>query len=611
MVRATGPDPYIIFQPAAPTSPVSSIKLRIRPAPSMGRSAFFFVFFVPASAPPLEGFSESNVLVGQLSQTLPVWTVDWTLPQPSRAWRIDVPDGAEFQLEYLEVLGAQRMGAVAERSTWMFVLGAGAAVALLLIVYQLTRGPFPLADRSIRTVLIAALVAPLVVTTFLFPPFQGPDESAHWKIGLMFYRSTIEHEPAAYYLPDLLQTNGIPFHPEVKFPPARLRVETIPPEFNAAGMIATHQSLTTLYSYAHYISYPVLFVLSWLFPRVDSVQRALQLFYLARIVPAALMVALLYGLNRKYELPYTAWFFFSLPLVVQQFAIVTADTLLNAGAIIAVWLFLKSREQPSVRFAVPLVVLGVIVTYSKFIVAGVLLLPLLLVPYRRIPRRALIAGLGLALVLMIPAVYVFKELVLASLRTVGQLTSRAGEVDQQIRLFGTTAGLGKFADALTRYGRSAVTFETWSMPMGWLDVPLSPQHLSLIAASGYVAFMLDAWAYGPQIVRLIRTRLWEVALLMGVAVCGLAFAVVADGALFYLMNTPVGVGFINGLQVRHLFPAAIVALLLPLAVLAPSPVDGTPSRSAMVARTVAVVLLPLLLAARTIELAIDLLTRYW
>jgi hypothetical protein len=65
------------------------------------------------------------------------------------------------------------------------------------------------------------------------------------------------------------------------------------------------------------------------------------------------------------------------------------------------------------------------------------------------------------------------------------------------------------------------------------------------------------------------------------------------------------------MQMRHLFAAAIVAVLLPLAFLGRTPAVNPSGRAMMVANTIALVLLPMLFFARNVELAIDLFTRYW
>jgi hypothetical protein len=305
------------------------------------------------------------------------------------------------------------------------------------------------------------------------------------------------------------------------------------------------------------------------------------------------------------------WFFFSLPLVVQQSVVISADTLLNLGAVIATWLFLKSREEHNWGRNAALWVLCIAMIYSKFIVAGVLLLPILLIPYSRIPKLKMLIGVGL--VLVVPAVYVLGSVVLAAVRDVGHALNRLAEVNQQVALLGTAEGIRTFFAAVVNYSTEALSFEAWSGPLGWLDTPLSTRHVSLIAASGLLAVFLDTWAYGPQLADLLRSRAREVVLLASVGVAGLLFATVTNAALFFLMTTPVGADRIAGMQIRHFFPSVMVAMMLPLGVLRGRlPATANASlRPAIVADTVALVLFPLLFAARNVELAIDLLTRYW
>ena len=469
------------------------------------------------------------------------------------------------------------------------------------------------APRTIKTVLILALMVSLVIITFLLPPFQGPDENAHWMLGLKFYRSNIANEPATYYLPDTLETGYIPFHFSTKFRSARLGGGNSRPSADAHAMAASHEYLVGQYPYARIFSYPVTFVMSLLFPVVDTTQGALQLFYLCRLVPAVLIVGLLYALNRRYELPYTAWFFFSLPLVAQQSVVISADILLNTGSVLAVLWFLKLRKD--YRWALMLALCGLClwITASKFIAVSVLLLPLLLIPYRRLPRVKTLMVLALMLIMSVPVVYSLGGVVLAAIREWGSVANRTAEIEQQIAFVRTTAGIETFLLAALRYATQALSFEAWSGPLGWVDTRLTARHLSLIAVSGWLAIFLDVWAYGPQVLRLVRTRAGEMTALVGMAVGGLCFATVADAALFYLMTTPVGGDAIASMMMKHLFPAAIVGLLLPLAVLGPAAhdVDSSMAWPMMIANTLAVVILPLLLFARNIELAIDLLIRYW
>jgi len=606
ILTAIGPDPYITLEPAAEDPPVSALRMKIRPiSPAMGNN--FAVYFVPASG-PWQRFSDQHVVTATIDASLPDWTIDWTLPETARAWRIDLPEGAEFHLEYVEVRGARGLPTVAP---WIAIVSSGALIAMLLVLWQFLGRPIVPATQTIKSVLILSLIVPLAMFVFVLPPFQGPDENAHWKLALMFYRSSIAREPAAYFLPETLEIDAIPFHPERKFKPQTLRADNSPPVLNRQAMANQHQYLLKQYPYTHIISYPVVWMISLLFPFANTVPSALQLFYLCRIVPAILTVILLYVLNRKYELPYTAWFFFSLPLVVQQFVVVSADTLLNVGAIAAVLLFLTLRERSSRLLTAVLWALCLGITYAKFIAAGVLLLPLLLVPYRRLPRPKML--LVFAVLTSLPVVYLLGGVVLSAVRDVGRALNRLPDVEQQIALIRTWVGVKNFVGAMSSFAAQGASFEAWSGPLGWLDTPISPRHLSIITASCLVALLLDVWVYGPRLVHLLRKRTGEMTLLAGAALAALTFALVIDALLYYLMTSAVGSRSIAGTQIRHLFAAAIVAVLLPLAVLGPTVPEGNRSRgrSMMVANSVALVLLPMLFFASNVELAIDLLTRYW
>ena len=608
IVTAVGPSPYLVFEPVAPEASVESIRVGIRVLRQL-TDAGFYVYFVPATEP--EGtFSEDRKIRGVVSTTPERWAIAVDLPEPAGVWRLDIPPGAVFQVDYVELGGVQPAWS-SSGAPVASMLGLGALLTLGLLGVQMVSRRVVPTPRTIKAILVVALLGSVGLVVFLLPPFQGPDENAHWQLALSFYRGSVDVEPAAYYLPESLESGTIAFNTAARFDPNTLRTDTGSVGRSTGDRAARHTHLLEQYPYVRYHSYPVMWLLSLLFPVVTTIQQALQWFYLARVIPAVLLLALLYRLNRRYELPYTAWLFFSLPLVVQQFVVISADTLLNLGAVIAVVLFLRLRDRFSMPLLVALWAVGLAMTYSKFITGGVLLLPLLFVPFRRIPKPRLVIGVGA--LLLAPAVYVVGLVVLDAVRDVGTALGRSAEVEQQIGLLGTTAGLGAFSTALTRYVAEGTSIDSWAGPLGWLDTSLSPQHVAVLGASAMIVVGLDVWAFGPRIARLLRTRPHEVVLLTGVAAVALVFAVVANSALFYLMTSPVGADQIYGMQMRHLFPAAILAVVLPLALLGrPDQTDAsTPGRSDLVAATAAVVFLPLLLAAQQIELAIDLFTRYW
>jgi hypothetical protein len=620
-IRVVGADPFIVLEPPAAGFRISSVEMVIRPAIKLFPREFGGSF-VPAQAAS-RGDVPVRIAVRVLEGLQPLapgvtysldrqyWTLKWNLPEAARTWRIDLPPGADFRFDSVEVRAERTLLAEIASKPWLRIVGAAVPVMLLLLTWQSFGRTVVPEPRVIKAVLVLALMIPLLIVTFLLPPFQGPDENFHWKIGLMFYRTSITQEPAAYFLPEALETAAIPFHQDAKFQTAKLRVNEPPPGSDAQAMAASHRDLIRQVVYARLISYPVMFATSWLVPRVESIPDALQFYYLSRLIPAVLVVALLFALNWRYELPYTAWFFFSLPLVVQQSVVISADTLLNIGSVLAVLWFLKLREHYRWPLMVALCVLCISIAVSKQIAGAVLALPLLLVPYRRLPRLKLL--LGLAIIVSVPMAYLLAVNAVEELRQYSVVLNRPGEVNQQLAFLQTPGGIKTFLLATARYARGALSFDAWAGPLGWVDTRLSPTHLSLIAASGWLAIVLDVWAYGPQVVRLARSRTREMAILISVAVGGLCFATVADAAIFYVMTSEVRSPFIASMMMKHLFPAAILAVLLPLAILESPEVDGTHwrVRPMTIANTIAIVLLSALFLARNIELAIELLKRYW
>jgi hypothetical protein len=158
----------------------------------------------------------------------------------------------------------------------------------------------------------------------------------------------------------------------------------------------------------------------------------------------------------------------------------------------------------------------------------------------------------------------------------------------------------------------------WAHPLGWLDTNLSSAHLRLIAASGLIALFLDAGRAIRAWPGLLRDRKGELAWVVGVVVAHFAFLSLSMCAILYVAWSPPHADSIWGFQVRYLFPSAILALVLPgmLKNVEPTSEDrlrssGDPGLFEWASNTLAMVLLPLMLFARQIELVVDLLTRFW
>src|SRR5215203_5930918 len=93
------------------------------------------------------------------------------------------------------------------------------------------------------------------------------------------------------------------------------------------------QWLEANYPYVRFYVCPFVFVVSALFPHVETTEEALVFLYACRLFPAVLLIVILLAADRAFDLPFMALFFFSLPLVMQQAVIVSADTFLNLGAL--------------------------------------------------------------------------------------------------------------------------------------------------------------------------------------------------------------------------------------------------------------------------------------
>lgn len=465
--------------------------------------------------------------------------------------------------------------------------------------------------RGVKRLLIIGILGSATVTGLLLPPFQGPDETAHWKIALSMYRAKApQREWQAYSLPEILNVYPLIFHSEIQLDARKLR--RIPEPFTPDRNPPDRKH----YSYVRPHSYPVVAFVSMFFPRVQSLRQALLFYYICRFVPIVLLGVLLLLLNRHLELPYAALFFFSLPLVLQQFTVISADTLLNVGTAAAAVIYLRLLDRPSLPWLAALWTLTLLIVASKFTVGAVLLLPLTVTPLgalRRHRKLAVVVGL-IAIAVTVFAVPRFVHGVLQAVRDTGAARQRLAEVEAQIASVQTEVGLHAFGLGYCTVLARLVSVAAWSGPLGWLDTFLDVQHVALIATFGLLAVLLDLERFGPRLLDLWRRRRRRVLAFAGLVVVSAFSITFLNAFLFYLMVSPVGGCFIAGTQVRHYFPTAILAFILAAALLreaAPPPTDEPGSRWPRVTETLAVVGLPLLLVARTIELTIDLLVRYW
>jgi hypothetical protein len=154
----------------------------------------------------------------------------------------------------------------------------------------------------------------------------------------------------------------------------------------------------------------------------------------------------------------------------------------------------------------------------------------------------------------------------------------------------------------------------WVNSAGWLDAKLSQFHLNVLMIMGGACLALDALRCAPACRRLWRTRRAELLTVAAVPLAVFLVTLGTMGMLLFIGETPPGATELGGFQVRYLFPALLLAFFLPLQLAAreaPPSAAPTPLPWTRLLWTAAWAFLPLFLAVRIIELAQDLLARYW
>jgi hypothetical protein len=576
--RAAAPNASFFVEPSTSDRRIGGLTLRVRPSRLFPPHAFLASPLVPADEAQGSGphFILKAARRGVVEAERGDWVVRWRLAWPASLVLVDVPEGAEFRLVALDVAEQPPPpGALARAALGLASLAMGlAAVLAAQALWPAAR----LTGRAVRGALLALVACGAVAVLFLLPPFQGPDEWIHWKTALALYRPGAEAEPALYFLPDALDPGyKVRFRPENPFEPDRLfaAVTREGPRGQAARV-----------AYANPLTYPAVGAVGLLFPRVETTAGALVFYYLCRAVPAAALLGLWWYANRAGVLGYTGLVLFSAPVVLQQATVVTPDTVPLLGAVLAGVLFAARWRRPDGRLTAGLWAACLLAAAAKPPFAGLLLLPLVFLPWRKLSPRlaaALAAGAVAAAALAV-------ALLPARYQTVLLDPGQA------------SAFLGRTWELLTSPEWLTAPFE----PLGWLDTYLNPRHRELVLLSAGAALLLDAAAFGPALLRGARAA-------PGRALGAAAALLAAVVSVFLLTALPLFVemaqpdAHLLGFQPRYLLPAAALAVMLPLALdpdaAAPGrwrPVDGA-----------ALAVLPLLFAARLVELARDLLFRYW
>jgi hypothetical protein len=608
VVELTGASPSFVV----PTSPaprgmrepaIRSLAFRFRLLRPLDVRPFM-LFVTPAARPPL---AATPVYVDQyrgiVRQDGADVKVTWHLPVAAASCRVrlavptfsllgfDLPaePGPLFRFVQIDVTEEASTPRWEDAPGSPLLLGRTLAAALLLAIVLLGVGwVWPaarLTSGRARGLLVGMVGLSGVAMLCLFPPFQGPDEYLHWMTGLSWFRPDAGGEPALFNLSETLEARRVAFRPDRPFPPQALHA---PP--SAEGL----QREDWVVHYATPVTYPAVGVVSLLFPHVETTSEALLFYYLCRALPLAVLVGLLALANRAGLMGYTALTFLASPLLLQQTVIITSDTLPNLGTVAACVLWAARLRRPDGRLTTALVAVCLATVAAKPpVYAGLLLLPLFFLPWRRVPY--LKTGLAVVTAATLAAVWALGR---GGVRAAATLT----DPDQ----------LKDFLDRCRGLVEGSAGLIEWFRPLGWLDTGLSERHEALIYASVAAGLALDLVTLGPGLARgLLRTP-GRAAALACTLLVNTAGAFLGMCFVMYVTYDHSGAGGIYGIQQRYFFPPLIAALLLPPALAAPPPDGGrgggAPARAAA---AVGLALMAVLLLARHVELIGDLLTRYW
>jgi hypothetical protein len=603
LLRCEAGDAYVTLKPFTGTPPRNLI-MRLKPLSPFDQQAFVMEY-LPAAEPDARfghRFPNPYLTRGTAQSKGSELQVEWTFPMAVRQCRLVMPAGASFRLLSFETFDAPPSPFLAGILLAAKLLAVGLLVAAVLLLVQASRPGLALGMAQAKNLILLFLIPLQVLVIFLLPPFQGPDEYRHWKAALAQFRRNPLQEIPLYNLHEVLETQDLVFHAENQLPAQRLRRDH-------GNRLPEEKPMRI--SYGTLFSYPVVGVVALAFPRVETVNEALVFYYLCRLIPAGLLDLLLYLANRRRQLPFLALAFFALPYVIQQYTVISTDTAAILGTLAAVLVYLSLVDRPGGWRLALLILLCLVVLLAKPpFLAGIFSLPLLRVPYRRVASKKVLVVAGiLLLALILAGAYIGLD----RLRSSGE--EEAANINAQLQSLTTAEGIQGFTEAcLGILSYKASGLETWFHPLGWLDTTLSQEHVLLLFTLIAVAMALDLVHVAPALPRVFLERKASALVHLAVILGNFLFIGLSACLVMFVLYTRVGEVTISGVQTRYFFPAAELALFLPLAVLLSSrlPEDCIPGiGKARLLPVLALGLLPLLFLAEGVQLAIDLLARYW
>jgi hypothetical protein len=588
---------------------VSSLHLRVRPL-SLFDKTRLVVYPVPAYLPHESVDKTINVreVRGQVSAWANgIWNVEFHLPTPASQLELALPVQAELELVQTDVQytfedpWVGMLNHVPSLVKWSYV---GLVIWWLVrwgpAAWPFHRLPRPrMNHRTARYLLLGFVAVQGIVLILFLPPFQGPDENVHWKAALGLYRTGATREPAAYLLPDLLAAEYPRWYCFIPFQGQLFRVDARNLDEEVKPIVV---------DYSNPCTYPLVGLLASWYPRIETTAEAVCFFYLCRLLPWLLGIILLAWMNYRGWLSYSLLVFISFPLVTQQLVVVSSDTITNWGTLAAGCVFVSAWRRPAPIKAISLTLLAVVVVLAKPpIYFGMVVLPLLLVPWAKLPYKRIWLPLGgLALLLGVMFAVRMGWAILEKSPESGQSARMAAQLAYVL----TPEGLERFLwSCRWLIFRDERFLDDWFQPLGWLDTQLSEWHRLLIWSAFWFALVVDLIERRLELYTTWRQQRWLWLAWLAMALGYFLSQMFAICGLMYIVHTPLKQYGLTGVQVRYLFPGVLLSFILPFAT-SIRIVRPSWQVSSWLAWP-SLIFLGGGLVYRTIALALDLIVRYW
>jgi hypothetical protein len=468
------------------------------------------------------------------------------------------------------------------------------------------------------------------ITATVLPAFQAPDEPLHWWTAVGRSATLAGGDPTklcgrVVELPYFLHFDRVRWQPgermRLGFAPglagmgSRCVEERVP-----YGLVTTYPSVL--------IGYPIFGIGG------DGVSAAVY-YWFSRLLSGVLVALLLWRVIAAFAaraptpgLASIAVLFVS-PLFVQQSFAITADTVMNLYALSMVAVCLRAPKV--VWFDLGCyVVLGVTATWTKPVIAPLVLVPVVWVlathleMWPRVRRtwrgwwlalredRAGLILVTLSLILVISAFAAIPPLG-GAYAPEGPAPARNPAAQQVFVQKNLGQALGTFLQSI----RTFLTVKDLTGVLGWLDTPLPDAIIERWRRLVYgvvafdVVFAIAVLAEGGFRHALRRVVGW--LLTTGAILVGLVVSLGATAYAMFVTWTPVAATKVEGVQARYFFPTLIVgALCLAATRLSPGAPSQTPERgAAAVAIACLLGAVGLTLAIIAAHLYLTLWARYW